>query len=91
MRHLRSLYDLFGLSGQVSYDNYAAWYADLRRVPQSNIRALPARTPKTDKAAENAAALKQARSGARSLIQVTAGRFGAELALGSPSMENDRR
>jgi len=38
--------------GQVSYDNYAAWYAALRRVPQSNIRALPAETPKTDKAAE---------------------------------------
>jgi len=60
MRHLRSLYDLFALSGQVSYDNYAAWCAALRRVLQANIRAPPARTSKIDIAAEDAAALKQA-------------------------------
>ena len=35
--------------GQVSYDNYAAWCAALRRVTQSNIRVLHTRTPRTTK------------------------------------------
>ena len=72
--------------GQVSYDNYAAWCAALRRVTQSNIRAPPASTSKIDMAAENAAAeATEIRCPLTDPGDRDRGRFGAELAPESPS------
>ena len=93
MRHLRNLYDLFALSGTGQLRQLCRLVCGSEKGYAVEYQGAAYQDAEDDKAAENAAALKQARSDARSPIQVTATQAGSELSWRSDhrAWRNDRR